>query len=84
MAAELHSFPCLHSLSFAGLIFSHGGAESQDFNLATNDLGTLSTPVNTLQGKIIWLSLGPPAWLRGFQVRGRRSQRTLLNPAAFF
>lgn len=55
----------LTPLSFARLIFSHGGAESQDFNLATNDLGTLSAPVNTLQGTIPLLLLGPPARLRG-------------------
>lgn len=47
----------LTPLHFAGLIFSLGRAELRGFNLATNDLGTLSAPVNTLQGKILWLPL---------------------------
>lgn len=70
-------------LSFAGLIFSHGRAESQNFNLATNHVGTLSAPVNTLQGKIPWFPFhfhSTPAWLRGLRARGRMNQSTPDKP----
>lgn len=60
----------LTPLHFAGLIFSHGRAESLDFNLAINDLGTSSAPLNTLQGEILGLPPGPPAWLRRARARG--------------